>query len=85
MSKRTTGAAQAAPAPRKSGKNIPESQRHDVKLQLRVPPAIVAQLDALCRQHDDPAYWMTRSNFLSALIDSETNRAKRRKRAPGND
>lgn len=34
-------------AAKKSGTNIPEAQRHTVKLQLRVAPAVVAQLDTL--------------------------------------
>lgn len=65
-------------AKRRSGANIPDSQRHTVKLQLRVEPQIVAMLDALCWQ--DPAAPWTRSNFVSALVDSETSRRKRRKK-----
>lgn len=78
MTSRTTGAAQAAPAPRKSGVNIPESQRSTVQLKLRVPQTIVAQLEALCEA--DPAAPRSRSDFVSALIDAETNQRKRRKR-----
>lgn len=78
MTKRATGAAQAAPAPRKSGANIPESQRSTVQLKLRVPESIVAQLETLCST--DPAAPWSRSDFVCALIDSETNRRKRRKR-----
>lgn len=76
MSKRTEGAATAAPRPRKSGVNIPEAQRSTVQLKLRVPKSIVDMLDALCA---DPAAPWTRSDFVSALVDSETNRRVRRK------
>lgn len=79
MSKRTTGADQApAPAPRKSGANIPEAQRSTVQLKLRVSAETVSQLDTLC-QAGAPEAW-TRSDFVSALIDSETSRAARRKK-----
>lgn len=73
MSKRTEGAADAAPKPRKSGVNIPESQRSTIAIKLRVDALTVEQLDALCGET-----W-TRSDFVSALIDSETNRKARRK------
>ena len=77
MSKRTTGAATVAPAPRKSGANIPESQRSTVQLKLRVEPDVVTMLDEMCR-HGDADGW-TRSNFVAGLIDSEYERRKRRK------
>lgn len=73
MTKRVNG---AATKPRKSGANIPDSQRHTLKLQLRVQPETMAQLDALCVGVAAP--W-TRSDFVSALIDSETRRKARRK------
>ena len=58
-----------------SGANIKEAQRNTVAVKLRLPPAIVEQLDALVAQLGSP----TRSEFVAALIDSETNRAARRK------
>lgn len=67
-------------AKRRPGANIPDSQRHTVKLQLRVEPQIVTMLDALCTANADPAAHWTRSNFVSALMESETNRRKRRKK-----
>jgi len=78
VTKRATGAANVAPAPRRSGANIPESQRHTVKLQLRVEESVVDQLDALVSSAGGE--W-NRSSFVAALIDSETTRAARRKRA----
>lgn len=65
-----------SPTPRKSGINIPESQRSTTQLKLRVEPVTITQLDALCGDT-----W-TRSDFVSALIDSETGRKKRRKKRP---
>jgi hypothetical protein len=61
------------PTPRKSGANIPEWQRNTSALKLRVLPETIAQLDALCG-----ATW-TRSDFVAALVDSETSRKKRSK------
>lgn len=71
--------AKGAPGPRKSGVNIPESQRSTVQLKLRVPKSIVNMLDALCAANVNPAAHWTRSDFVCALIDSETNRVARRK------
>lgn len=47
--------------PRKSGINIPESQRHTVQLKLRVLPEVLEMLDAL-RGTD------TRSEYIAELI-----------------
>ncbi len=68
MTKRATGAAEA-PAPRKSGANIPEAQRSTVQLKLRVPAATVEQLDALC--NGEP-----RSEFVAALIGAARKKAR---------
>ncbi|HEY3256261.1 MAG TPA: hypothetical protein VGJ91_20020 [Polyangiaceae bacterium] len=79
MASRTTkGAAQAAPAPRKSGANIPESQRTTVQLKLRVSAEVVTQLDALC-QLGEPDAW-TRSDLVSALVEAESGRVARKNR-----
>lgn len=75
MSKLTAGVAQAAPAPRRSGVNITEAERGTVQLKLRVEESIVGQLDALVARAG--GLW-NRSSFVAALVDSETNRAKRR-------
>lgn len=49
-----------------SGRNIPESQRHTVKLQVRISPAARSKLDALC---DDSGFGL--SEQVEALIDAE--------------
>ncbi len=61
--------------PRKSGANIPEAQRHTMKLQLRVPPETVKQIDALRENftRETQASGWTRSDIVKALVDSEFN------------
>ncbi len=66
--------------PRKSGANIPEAQRHTVKLQLRVEPEVLPMLESMLKI-DTPEEW-TRSAFVGSLIEAEFERRKRRKSKP---
>lgn len=55
-----------APGRPRSGPNIPEAQRGTVQLHLRVPAAVLAQLDALCVTSS-----LTRSALVAHLIGRE--------------
>jgi hypothetical protein len=64
----STIAAMAAKKKKASGVNIPEAQRHTVRLMLRVPPEVVDALDDLAAQWN-----LTRSGTIARLLEEHTD------------
>lgn len=52
-----------------SGVNIPEAQRHTVRVVLRVPPDVAEALDDLAER-----WGLTRSGAVARLVEKKTER-----------
>ncbi len=55
---------------KKSGKNIPNAQRHTVQILLRVPPDVAERLDELAEE-----WGVTRSGCVARLVEEHDGHA----------